>query len=114
MIDALNGKALFIDFDSTFVKIETIDELAKLTLQNDPDKDSKIDLISGITNQTMSGEIDFPTALERRLKILSLTSTSIKKITPQIASLVSDSFEANKNIIKTFLIEVDIVSFSHF
>ena len=47
MTDRLNGKALFIDFDSTFVKIETIDELARLTLQNDSDKDSKIDLISG-------------------------------------------------------------------
>ena len=47
MTDALNGKALFIDFDSTFVKIETIDELAKLTLQNDPDRNSKIDLILG-------------------------------------------------------------------
>ena len=50
MADRLNRKALFIDFDSTFVKIETIDELARLTLQNNPDKDSKIDLIAGITN----------------------------------------------------------------
>ena len=100
MNNILNNRALFIDFDSTFVKIETIDELAKLTLQNDPDKNNKIDLISDITNQAMSGEIDFPTALERRLQILSLTSTSIKKITSQIALLVSDSFKANKNTIK--------------
>ena len=99
MNNILNNKVLFIDFDSTFVKVETIDELARLTLENDPDKNSKIDLISQMTNQAMSGEIDFPTALERRLQILSLSSDSIKKITSQIALLVSNSFKANKNTI---------------
>ena len=110
MTDALNGKALFIDFDSTFVKIETIDELARLTLQSDPDKDSNIDLISDITNQAMSGEIDFPAALERRLQILSLTLDSIKKITHQISSLVSDSFKANRQTIKEHSDNIWIVS----
>ena len=110
MTDALNGKALFIDFDSTFVKIETIDELARLTLQDDPDKDSKIDLISGITSQAMSGEIDFPAALERRLKILSLTSESIRQATDQISSLVSDSFKTNRQIIKEHCDDIWIVS----
>ena len=110
MTDRLNEKALFIDFDSTFVKVETIDELARLTLQNDPDKDSKIDLISGITNQAMSGEIDFPAALERRLQILSLTSDSLKEITHQITSLVSDSFKANREIIKEHCDDIWIIS----
>ena len=110
MTDRLNGKALFIDFDSTFVKIETIDELARLTPQNNPDKDSKIDLIAGITNQAMSGEIDFPAALDRRLKILSLTSGSIREITHQISSLVSDSFKANREIIKEHCDDIWIIS----
>jgi len=110
MTDKLNGKALFIDFDSTFVKIETIDELARLTLQNDPDKDSKIDLISGITNQAMSGEINFPAALERRLQILSPTSDIIKEITHQISSLVSDSFKANRDTIKEHCDDIWIIS----
>ena len=110
MTDRLNGKALFIDFDSTFVKIETIDELARLTLQDDPDKDSKIDLISGITHQAMSGEIDFPAALDRRLKILSLASDSIKKITHQISSLVSDSFKVNSETIKEHCDDIWIIS----
>ena len=34
MNNILDGKALFIDFDSTFVKVETIDELAKVLGNN--------------------------------------------------------------------------------
>ena len=48
MSNPFNGKNLFIDFDSTFVKVETIDELASVSLQNDPDKDTKINLIKSI------------------------------------------------------------------
>ena len=110
MADILNGKSLFIDFDSTFVKVETIDEIARLTLEDDPDKNKKIGLISDITNQAMSGEIDFPAALERRLQILYITSDSIKQVTTQIKSMISDSFIENQNIIKEASDDIWIVS----
>jgi len=110
MTDTLNGKSLFIDFDSTFVKVETIDELARLTLQGDPDKNKKIELISKITSQAMSGEIDFPAALDRRLQILSITKQSIEQVTTQIASLVSDSFRENQDTIGQISGEIWIVS----
>ena len=110
MADILNGKSLFIDFDSTFVKVETIDEIARLTLEGDPDKNKKIGLISDITNQAMSGEIDFPSALEKRLQILSITSDSIRQVTTQIKSMISDSFIENQNIIKEASDDIWIVS----
>ena len=31
----LENKILIIDFDSTFIKVETLDELAKIILEND-------------------------------------------------------------------------------
>ena len=110
MNDILNQKTLFIDFDSTFVKVETIDELAKLSLKNDPSSEHKIRMITHITNQAMCGEIDFSTALEHRLQILSLTSASIKEITSQIASQISDSFKANKDTIKEYSDDIWIIS----
>ena len=51
MLNSLNGKSLFIDFDSTFVKVETIDEIARISLQDNPDKDQVLKKISDITNQ---------------------------------------------------------------
>ena len=44
----LKDKTLFFDFDSTFVKVETIDELARISLQNYPEKESKLNQIVDI------------------------------------------------------------------
>ena len=84
MSNSLNDNSLFIDFDSTFVKVETIDEIARITLQDNPDKDHIVKKISDITNQAMSGQIDFPAALEQRLQILSITDRTIKRVTNEI------------------------------
>ena len=76
MKNILNGKTLFIDFDSTFVKIETIDELAKITLKNDDEKESKLHNILDITQKAMSGELDFPTALQQRMDAVPLPGSA--------------------------------------
>ena len=110
MQNALNGKSLFIDFDSTFVKVETIDEIAKLTLDSDPNKQDKVKLISDITNQAMSGEIDFPTALELRLQTLLITREAIEEVTKSIGSLVSDSFNEHRELIRENASDIWIVS----
>jgi len=110
MQNALNGKSLFIDFDSTFVKVETIDEIAKLTLDSDPNKQNKVKLISDITNQAMSGEIDFPTALELRLQTLLITRETIDEVTKSIGSLVSDSFNEHRELIRENASDIWIVS----
>ena len=110
MTDPLNGKILFIDFDSTFVKVETIDELADLSLENDINKEEKINIIKDITNQAMSGKIDFPVALQKRLEILSLNLDNIRLITDRISNLVSDSFKRNRDVIKSCADRIWIVS----
>ena len=110
MSNSLNGKSLFIDFDSTFVKVETIDEIARITLQDNPDKDHIVKKISDITNQAMSGQMDFPTALEQRLQILSITDKTINKVTNEIKELISDSFSEHKDLIKDNASNIWIIS----
>ena len=70
---------LIIDFDSTFVKVETLDVLAKICFDNTTDKGSKIDAITEITNKAMNGEIPFDIALQKRIKILQPNKTHIDK-----------------------------------
>ena len=110
MINNINQKSLFIDFDSTFIKVETIDELAKLSLKNDPNANNKINLISDITNKAMSGDISFSEALEKRLEILSLNQNDIISITENISNLISDSFLINKKIIQSISDSIWILS----
>lgn len=110
MKNILNGKTLFFDFDSTFVKIETIDELAKIALKNDMENERKLNKIFDITNKAMSGEIDFPTALQRRLEILSLTKDNIKEVTSEVSLMVSDSFVDSKEMIRSISKDIWILS----
>ena len=107
---SLKNKAIFIDFDSTFVKVETIDELARFSLSRDPDAEHKLRLITYITNQAMSGEIDFPSALEKRLEVISITRDDVDKITEHISTLVSDSFLESKELIKSLSDSIWILS----
>ena len=106
----LENKSLIIDFDSTFIKVETIDELARIILNNDSEKDDKLKLIEDITKSAMNGDIDFPTALQNRLKVLSFSKKDVHNITKDVSFLVSDSFQRNIEIIKSISEQIWIVS----
>lgn len=90
---------LVIDFDSTFVKLEALDELAKIALANDPQKREKEEEIQRITNRGMVGEIAFPESLKSRLKLFSIKKEHIEKITKQLRQNVSESFLRNRKFI---------------
>ena len=110
MSNLLQEKALFIDFDSTFVKVETIDELAKFCLKDDSEADDKVKMISDITNQAMSGELDFPSALEKRLSILNLTRDDVIEVSNQISTLISNSIESHHKLIQDISDSIWILS----
>ena len=61
---------LILDFDSTIVAAEGLDEIARLALADDPDRESKVLAIEGITRDGMEGRIGIDESLRRRHKSL--------------------------------------------
>ena len=59
---------IVIDFDSTIVKVETLDIFAQLSSDN-----KIINQIENITNDAMEGKIGFQEALNKRIKILNIS-----------------------------------------
>lgn len=106
----LENKVLLIDFDSTFIKVETIDELAKSILDSDPSKLEKLNLINSLTNRAMSGEISFSQALDQRLKILKINTKDIDLVVRDLSNKISTSFKRNKDLIKSFSDKIWIIS----
>ena len=106
----IKNKTLFIDFDSTFIKLETLDELAKLTLKNDVNKDEKIKKIISITNFAMSGKMNFSEALNLRLKLLKINKEDVLKIILLLSNQISDSINSNFSLIKSISNNIWIVS----
>ena len=98
---------LIIDFDSTIISCETLDELSNISLENDFEKINKI---KNITNKAMDGNIDFIQALNNRLNILNINKQNILDTIELIKNNISDTFLENIDFIKSNNNNIYIVS----
>ncbi|MBC8310758.1 MAG: glycerol-3-phosphate acyltransferase [Candidatus Marinimicrobia bacterium] len=101
---------LILDFDSTIITAETLDELSKISLMDDPDKEEKINQISSITEKAMNGEIHFMDALNERIKILQATQVHLDSLKEHLHEKLSPSFKKIKNYIRENADNIYVVS----
>ena len=101
---------LIIDFDSTFVKLETIEVLADFSLSNKKNKVQILNKIKHITNKAMIGDIPFSQALEQRIQLINPSISHINKTIEFLKSQISDSFLKNKNFFQSYNKNCFIVS----
>ncbi len=102
--------SLIVDFDSTFIRDETLDEIAKLLLSSKKISKKTQKKIEDITNQAMAGKIDFRHALKARVKLLNIHRNDVKQITSILKNRISLSFIKNKETIKDMGQNIYIVS----
>lgn len=86
-----------IDFDSTFIKTESLDELFRISNPIDKDLHEKI---NKITSDGMEGKLSFSQSLSNRIEILNANKDDIKKTINEIRDKISDSFKSNKDFFK--------------
>ncbi|MBU1383798.1 MAG: phosphoglycerate dehydrogenase [Alphaproteobacteria bacterium] len=88
--------ATFIfDFDSTLVRIETLEVLADIALAGSPEAASVRAEIGRLTDQAMAGEIGFGEALTRRLALLPLTREHVAALAARILDEGTPSVRKN-------------------
>ena len=96
MAETAQKKYYVIDFDSTFTKVEGLDELARIALKSDPNRDETVKAIKDLTDQGMSGEITFEEALEKRLALLNANKGHVEELIKFLKSQISTSFARNE------------------
>ncbi len=99
-----------IDFDSTFTQVEALDELARISLQHNPDREKIYEQIEELTNAAMEGRLSFSESLEGRVKLLEANQDDLIKLIKHLKKKVSASFSRNKSFFKAHADEVLIVS----
>lgn len=99
-----------IDFDSTFTQVEALDELARISLKDNPKREAVYEQIEGFTNQAMNGSMSFSDSLAARVKLLEADKTHLKKLVTHLKKKVSKSFSRNAAFFKKHADEVLIVS----
>ena len=90
---------LIIDFDSTFVTVESLDELAHIVLKDNPESTQRLETIRAITRAGMEGSIPFDESLSKRLKLLNINQKDIHAATIVLAKKVTPSFKRNKQFL---------------
>jgi D-3-phosphoglycerate dehydrogenase len=88
---------IIIDFDSTLVKVEGLEELAKIVLAKNPDKENILKKIQAICNLGMSGKISFPESLGSRMQLLAPTKSDLQQLNENLKDEISSSILRNRN-----------------
>ena len=96
-----------IDYDSTFIKVESLDELSKIS---NGDNETINNKISEITNLGMEGKISFSDSLRKRIELIECNKEDIVKTVEILEKKVSDSFKNNISFLKNNAENILIVS----
>ena len=99
-----------IDFDSTFTKVEGLDELAAIALKGHKDRDKIVGEIKAITDKGMAGEIGFADSLKARVALLPANRSHVSELIEFLMGKISDSFARNEAFLRENSASVYIVS----
>ena len=99
-----------IDFDSTFIKIESLEKLAEIALSQNPQKEKILRKIKDITDQGMSGEIPFDKSLEERIKLFHADKSHIIKTAGILKKNITPSIIRNREFFRKYKDNIYIIS----
>src|SRR3989338_9153939 len=103
-------KYFIIDFDSTFIKGEGLDQFAEIAVKGNPKKEEIVRSIKRLTTLGMEGKISFEESLKRRLKLIKGTRKDIEKNVKLLKKNISVSIRRNSDFFKTYKNQIYIVS----
>lgn len=84
------------DFDSTFVQVEALEELAEISLKGHKDREKALAQIRELTDLGIEGKISFTDGLRKRLAILEANSEHLEKLIRRLKKKVSRSISRNQ------------------
>ena len=96
-----------IDYDSTFIQVESLDELSKTSKSYNLKNQKEIEKI---TKMGMDGKISFSESLERRIKLINSSREDIRSTLEVLENRITNSFLKNKKFLKTNSDKIFIIS----
>ena len=106
----MHNPKIIIDFDSTFTRVEALDELVEISLENDPRRDENLAAIKDLTDRGMDGSLGFTESLEERIKLLHAERGDLEKLVKKLKKKVSKSFSRNRQFLTQNADNIYIVS----
>jgi D-3-phosphoglycerate dehydrogenase len=103
---------LLIDFDSTFVTVESLELLAEISLRGRPaaDRVARLAAIRDLTTRAMGGHLPFAEALKRRFELQQPRTEHLPALVAALKTRVSPSFQRHADFLRHHAHRIYIVS----
>ena len=102
--------AYVIDFDSTLIVRESLDDLAELALRDDPERELICAELQTLTTRGMTGELPFDASLTGRLALFNASIGNISSLNDALAAHLSPSAVRHSDWFKENAERVYVVS----
>ncbi len=99
-----------IDFDSTFIKSESIEDLAEIALDKNPQKSQILNQIKELTRLGMEGKMPINQTLKKRFELLNASQDHLKKVIKLTKKNISPSIKRNKKFFSKYKDQIYIIS----
>ncbi|MCS6823129.1 MAG: phosphoglycerate dehydrogenase [Cytophagaceae bacterium] len=103
-------KYFIIDFDSTFTKVEGLEELADISLEGNEDKNKILNQIAEITNRGMEGKGSFAEGLKARVQLMQANKKHLSILVDRLKNKVTNSVKRNRKFFEEYADYILIVS----
>ncbi|MCI4671635.1 MAG: phosphoglycerate dehydrogenase [Bacteroidia bacterium] len=98
--ETLVEKQVFIDFDQTFIQVDSLVELAEISLAIHPEKEGIIDKIKTISSLMEGGELSVEEGIIRRIRLLQARKEHIPLLVEKLKGMISPSINRNRDFLK--------------
>lgn len=106
----MKDKYFVIDFDSTFIQFEALDELAAIALQDKAEHEERLEKIQQYTKLAMEGKLSFPESLQKRIELLDADQQDINQLIKVLRRNISTSIQRNEAFFEEFADRIYIIS----
>lgn len=107
----LSAKTTYVmDFDSTMVTVETLEELAAIALRDLENRETILAELRDITRQGMAGSLPFDQSLQQRLRLFSPTLAHVEELADKLQSMITPSFWQYRSWLAAHAADIYILS----
>ncbi len=98
------------DFDSTLVQVESLPELARVSLKNHPERAERLQEVERITELTASGKMSMAEGIALRIELLEAHQKHHDSLSPVLSRTLSPSVKRNKAFFKEHRDQIYVLS----
>lgn len=98
------------DFDSTLVQVESLPELARISLKNHPERLERLHEVERITDLTASGNMSMVEGLTLRIELLDARRGHLETLVRSLKRIITPSVKRNRAFFKKFRDRIFVLS----